>query len=125
MTDLPNGQGNPLPDFMKSDGEWIIENVAFLYHAVHSTQSTATFTVGAAREDGSYARGFDSLQLAGQFGIDVESLLEANRSGLLVYVGDKDVPPTRGGVSAVSHIFRIRDHRASLIVETYQQEGHG
>ncbi len=98
--------------------------LAYLYHTDHSKPPLATFAVGAARSDGRYATGFESSQLAAAFAVDVESLLEANQCGLLVYIGDKDIPPVHGGISAVSHIFRIGDHQACLVVETYQREGN-
>ena len=75
------GQGNPIPSFLKREGEWIIENVAFLYRADYSVASPeASLTVVAERQDGSYARGFDSSQLSGAFGIEVTALLAANQN---------------------------------------------
>jgi len=123
---MTRGQGNPIPSFLKREGEWIIENVAFLYRADYSVASPeASLTVVAERQDGSYAWGFDSSQLAGAFGIEVTALLAANQNNTLVYVGTKDVAPGHGGYSAVAHIFRIGDRYATLTVETHrhQQEG--
>jgi len=121
---MAHGQGKPLPEFMKLDGEWIIENVAFLYHSDYSGQArSATFAVGAEREDGSHALGFDSVQLAGAFDIEVSALIEANRNHTLVFVGDMDVVPTHGGTSAIAYIFRIGDRKATLTTEINQQEG--
>ena len=122
---MTQGQGKPLPEFMKLKGEWILENVAFLYHSDYSgTAPQATLTLAQERQDGSHALGFDCAQLAGEFGIDVATLLEANREQSLVFVGDMDVTPTHGGVSAVAYIFRIEDRRAVLTTETHtnQQE---
>jgi hypothetical protein len=123
---MTRGQGTPLPDFLKLDGEWIIENVAFLYHADHSGESpSATFPVGAEREDGSRALGFDSAQLAEAFGIELSALMEANRSHTLLFVGDMDVAPSHGGISAIAYIFQIGDRQIRLTTETYLQEGTG
>lgn len=120
---MAQGQGNPLPPNMKLDGEWIIENVAFLYYT-NEVASEATFTIGQAKEDGTFAIGFDAAQLAAEFGIDVSSLLQANQSEMLVFVGTKDTAPTHGGISATEYVFGIGERRAILISETYQQEGN-
>jgi hypothetical protein len=115
---MTHGQGKPLPALMKLSGEWIIENVVFLYHSDYSISSpSATFPVRAEREDGSYALGFDAAQLAGAFEIDVSALIDANRNHTLVFVGDIDVVPTHGGVSAVAYIFRIGDRQASVVTD--------
>ena len=119
-----NGQGKPLPDFMNTNGEWIIENVAFLYHADYSNRSpTTTMTMVAERVDGSHAMGFDSAQLAGAFDIEVEALMQANKNQALIFVGDTDVLPTRGGRKAVAYLFQIGERKASITVETDQKEG--
>jgi hypothetical protein len=109
---------------MKLEGAWLIKNVVFIYHENRlSAEPSATFTFRAQRDDGTYAMGFDSAQLAAVFGIEVDTLMEANRNGMLVFVGDRDAVPSHGGTSAVEYIFRIGGRHASLVTETYQQEG--
>jgi hypothetical protein len=121
---MVSGQGKSLPKFLKSDGEWIIENLIYLYHSDGPSQTpSATFTVGAEREDGSHALGFDSAQLAAAFGIDISELMEANRSHSLEFVGNMDVAPVHGGIRAVAYIFQIGDRRAILTTEINQPEG--
>ena len=121
---MTRGQGKPLPAFLKCEGEWIIENVAYLYRADYSTLAPkATLTAVAERQDSTYAFGFDSAQLAGAFGIEVSALMEANQNHTLVYVGTQDVRPAHGGSKAVAHHFRIGDSYAALTVENHQQEG--
>jgi hypothetical protein len=121
---MAQGQGKPLPPFTKCKGEWIIENAAYIYHADNSsTAPTATFTPGIQRQDGKYAPGFDSNQLAAAFGIDRAALMEANKNQTLIFVGDRDGIPLHGGIRAVDYIFRIGSQEAILTTETYQQEG--
>ena len=43
--------------------------------------------------------------------------------GSLSFVGDGDVAPSHGGISAVEYIFSIGGRRAGLTIEIYQQEG--
>ena len=117
------GQGKPLPSFMQLDGEWIIENHIFLYHSKSRVASTATFTIGAEKEDGSHAIGFDSVQLAATLGVDIPTLLEGNRNGTLIFLGDMDAAPSHGGISAKAYSFRLGEHQGFLTIEIDQQEG--
>jgi hypothetical protein len=118
---MAHGQGDPLPSFMAVEGEWIIEDVALLYHSGHL--SKASFTLAQERQDGSYAIGFDSAQLAASFGIEIDALVQANRNQTLVFVGTSDVAPIHGGASAVEYLFRIGETTAILTIESDQQEG--
>jgi hypothetical protein len=121
---MDDGQGEPLPSAIGVRGEWIIKNVAFIYHeGDDASEPSPTFTRRAEREDGSYAMGFVAAQLAAAFGIETPSLMQANRNGLLTFVGDRSVAPSHGGISAVEYIFRIGGTHASLTTEIYQQEG--
>ncbi|WP_315747572.1 MULTISPECIES: hypothetical protein [unclassified Bradyrhizobium] len=115
------GQGEALPEFMLLDGEWIIENHVFLHHS--GNDSGSDFTRGAEREDGSFAIGFDTSQLAAAFEISPDALIKANQTGSLIFVGTMEVPPTHGGSRAEGYVFRINDRDAILTIETYQQEG--
>jgi len=46
--EVTEGQGEPLPEFMKLEGEWIIKNVAFIYHENRlSAEPSATYRVCA------------------------------------------------------------------------------
>src|SRR5262249_54391823 len=118
---MSSGQGKPLPSFMQLDGEWIIENHLFLYHSNHS--SSASFTKGAERENGSWAVGFNSAQLAAALGVDVNTVIEANRNQTLIFLGTAKVAPSHGGSSASAYRFRIGDRQGSLTVEINQQQG--
>lgn len=117
------GQGEPLPEFMKLDGEWIVKGYIFLYHTKDRSFTPATFTMAAAREDGDFAVGFDSAQLAGAFGIEIDMLIEANQNHSLVFLGEHDGTPIHGGTVAKNYIFAIGDLRGYVTVETNQQEG--
>jgi hypothetical protein len=117
------GQGKPLPPFMKLDGEWIIESYLFLYHSKLVGAPQATFTMHAERHDGELCIGFDSTQLAGALGLDIASVMSANRDGSLIVLGVADRAPTHGGTSAKTYGFEIGGRKAYLTVETDQQEG--
>jgi hypothetical protein len=114
-----SGQGKPLPSFMQLNGEWIIENYLFLYHS----EPQASFTRAAEKEDGSWAVGFNSAQLASALGVDVATVVEANRNQTLIFLGTKNVAPSHGGISATAYNFRIGERQGFLTVEIYQQEG--
>jgi hypothetical protein len=115
------GQGKPLPEFMKISGEWVFENNVFIHHS--GNNSSADFTTGAEREDGSFAIGFDTSQLAAAFEIEDAELVKANQTGKLTLVGTIEVPPTHGGARAKQYIFRIGAKEASLVTEEYLNEG--
>jgi len=97
------GQGKPLPEFMQLAGEWIVENQVFLHHA--GTEAGPDFTRGAEREDGSFAVGFGASQLAAAFALQPADIMEANRTGTLIFAGTAEVPPGHGGSRAMGHFF--------------------
>jgi hypothetical protein len=120
------GQGTPLPEFLKCDGEWVLEGYVYLYYS-DTTQSQSglapRFTVGASRHDGARCIGFDVAQLAAELGVDSATVLAANHDHTLIYLGTASVPPTHGGTTATAHGFRIGDRKGFLTVERNDREG--
>jgi hypothetical protein len=125
MSDM-TGQGSPLPEFLKCEGEWIVEGYVYLY-SPDDTQlvsgSAPRFTMGAARHDGADCVGFDAAQLAAALKVDVATLRAANRARTLIFLGVADVPPKHGGVSAIVYGFQIGEQKASLTIERDQHQG--
>jgi hypothetical protein len=115
------GQGKRLPKFTQLDGEWIIENYLFLYYS--DQPSKATFTRVLETTDGNLAVGFDAAQLASELGVDVTTIIEANRNHTLMFTGTRSVAPSHGGLSATAYRFMIPGHWGTLTVEIDQQEG--
>ena len=120
------GQGEPLPEFLKCEGEWIVKGYLYLYvpdDAQLIGGSAPRFTAGAARHDGADCVGFDAAQLAAAFEIDVPTLRIANQNHTLICLGVADVPPKHGGVSAKAYGFQIGDRKQMLTVERDQSQG--
>jgi hypothetical protein len=116
------GQGKPLPEFLKLDGEWIVESHMFLYHSdSEDDPSAGTFTRQAERHDGQLCIGFNATQVAIALGVDLKTLLEANRNQTLVPLGVAQVQPKRGGISATSYGFKIGERQGALVVERYNE----
>jgi hypothetical protein len=124
--DLPHGQGKPLPDFLKLDGEWVIENLVFLYYSDPDQSATGAaprFTRGANRHDERPCIGFDVSQLAAAFDLPTDAVLAANRNGTLICRGTADTPPKHGGHSATTYAFRLDGKDAYLTVEMNDDKG--
>lgn len=77
----------------------------------------------AARKDGDACVGFDAVQIAAALGVDVATVVEANKDGTLICLGTAVVPPSHGGRTATEYGFRLGDRQGSLTVEIDQQEG--
>jgi hypothetical protein len=115
------GQGKPLPQFLKLDGEWIVEGFLFLYHSESENVSAGTFTRQAERHDGQPCIGFNSAQVAAALGIDVNTLMEANRNHTLIPLGTAAMPPEHGGASATAYGFQIGDKQGYVTIEKYNE----
>lgn len=121
---MMRGQGEPLPDFMQADGEWIVENHLFLYREANIEMNpTARFTVGSRRIDGTHAIGFDAVQLAAVLKVDVDAVVRANKEGSLIFLGTADVPPSHGGSSATGYGFKIGETEGYLTLEMNHPQG--
>ena len=123
---IANGQGKPLPDFLQASGEWVIEGRVFIYRddpAEAISGSAPRFSRQAHRTDGMPCVGFSAGQLAAELRVDVPALFEANQDGSLVFLGDMDVTPSRGGESAIAYLFRLGTREGSLTIEKHGFEG--
>ena len=118
---MMRGQGKRLPPFLKLDGEWIVEGFVFLYHSDSEDASTGTFTRQAERHDGQLCIGFNAAQVAAALGVDVKTLMEANRNQTLVALGAASVQPEHGGASAVAYAFKIGEKKGHVTVERYNE----
>ena len=82
------GQGKPLPEFMQLAGEWIVENQVFLHHA--GTEAGPDFTRGAKNvRTAELCRRIGASQLAAAFALQPADIMEANRTGTLIFAGDR------------------------------------
>jgi hypothetical protein len=120
------GQGKPLPDSLKCPGEWVIEDLVFLYYSDANQSEAGTaprFTRGAERDDGRPCIGFDVSQLAAAFDLSAAAILAANHDHTLICRGTAKTPPTHGGHSATTYAFQIGERHAYLTVETNDNEG--
>jgi hypothetical protein len=115
------GQGKPLPPFLKLDGEWIVESFMFFYHSDSEDASAGTFTRQAERHDGQLCIGFNAAQLAAALGVDVKTLMEANRNQTLVPLGIATAQPEHGGASATAYGFKIGEKQGYITVERYNE----
>jgi hypothetical protein len=119
------GQGTALPPDLGCEGQWIVEEVFFIYHPDDSQflgGAAPRFTV-AAVYNGRQCIGFDAAQVAAALGIETSTLLHANKTGALTFLGVADVPPTYGGTSAIAYGFQLGERRGSLTIEMDDRQG--
>jgi hypothetical protein len=114
------GQGKPLSPDCPYSGEWLIENVMFLYRP--TAQRTlggggAEMTAGFKTPDGEWCFGFNSMVMAWELRVGSEQIFEHNRNGTLILQNVAAVPPQRGGTAAKRYVFRIGDRMASFVIE--------
>jgi hypothetical protein len=112
-----DGQGEPLPESVQAEGQWVWRNRLFLYKPgdVQKTGS-ATMTMTLRRPDGSGARGIDAIRLAEQLGVSIAELFAHNVAGTLFVAAHRD-EPRYGGNAATTYRFRIGMMRAYRIFE--------
>jgi hypothetical protein len=120
------GQGKPLPADLGCNGEWIVEDFFFLYHGETRFGRTARFeiTVGA-RYNGNECLGFHAAQIALMFKVDEATIVAANKSGDLEFLGTAKVAPAYGGNTATAYGFRLGDRKDYLTVEMSERAGLG
>ena len=112
----PDGQGEPLPDFAKLDGEWIWLNHLFLYQSGSPLQLGAALTIRLERTDGGNAVGVDADRLAVQLGLSAAALRAHNRAGTLFVAGRRDDLPGGAG-SVATYRFRVGNAEATMAFE--------
>lgn len=109
---LLDGQGEPLPESMQVEGQWVWWNRLFLYRPRDGQEpGIVTITMTLRRPDGSVARGVDASPLAEQLEVSVDQLFEHNVAGTL-YVAAHRGGPRHAGNTAITYRFRIDAMRA-------------
>jgi hypothetical protein len=106
-------------------GEWVLENVLFLYQPVDPPASFSVFgfTAGFQIADGRVATGFDAGVIAARLDITIEDLFIANRSGMLGLAGVQGVPPEHEGFAAKLYAFMLGDSATAMQIEVLQPPG--
>jgi len=109
------GQGAPLPADLRCNGEWIVEEFFFLYHGENRFGGPSRFeiTIGA-RFNGNECIGFHAAQIALMFKVDEATIVAANKSGDLEFLGTAKVAPAYGGQTATAYGFRLGDKKDCL-----------
>jgi hypothetical protein len=92
-----------------------------LYHSDSEDVSAGTFTRQAERHDGQLCIGFNAAQVAATLGVDVKTLMEANRNQTLVPLGTASAQPEHGGASATVYGFKIGEKQGYLTLERYNE----
>jgi hypothetical protein len=115
-----SGQGKPLPLDCPYRGEWLLEDVMFLYHPDGQQTVGGGFpdmTAGFQRSDGGWCFGFNAMQLAWWLGIGSEEIFEANRNGTLILETVEEVVPMRGATRAKTYTFGVGDKVVGMTIE--------
>jgi hypothetical protein len=121
------GQGKPLPVDCPYEGEWILEDVLFLFERkVRQTsgQGSPTFPARFQRADGKWCFGLHADVLAMELRVEVEQLFEANRDKKLLLFGVKDFDPRHGGPVAKRCLFALEGTMCEVLVETMVPESN-
>ena len=115
------GQGKPLPEDCPLKGEWLSENLLFLYvpdDLDPADPEKPSFSRGFKLSDGRWCIGFNSELLARKFNISTSNLFAANRDGLLrlsaVFVN----------LNTKQYVFALGDGSCSIAVGEMQNCGH-
>jgi hypothetical protein len=112
------GQGKPLPSDCPYEGEWLVENVIFLYRPLEQHSSAPRAKRRRTRKfqlsDGQWCFGFDSMLLAQALGVGNEQIFNANRNGTLTLVS---VRRHHGATHAMSYAFRLGDRRTEVTIK--------
>jgi hypothetical protein len=102
------GQGNRLPRDCPYDGEWLLDEISFLYRSTPTLPAAdSQLTAGFRRADGEWCVGFDSSVLANGLNVTVDELFAANRARSLKLATVEDVAPARGGAAAKRYVFAL------------------
>jgi hypothetical protein len=115
-----NGQGKPLPPDCGYNGEWLLENVLFLYRP--SDQKTLgggppEITAAFQLPDGHWCIGFNAMQVASGLRIGSEEIFAANRNGTLIIDSIENTIPGHGATHAKRCIFRFGNRTIGLTIE--------
>ena len=96
--DLPLGQGKPLPPDFPYVGEWLIENIVFLYDdAPPRSGAGPRFSAICPNAKGGSCIGFFVAHLAAALGVSIAHVFDANRDGSLKFLGTEAAATIGGG----------------------------
>ena len=120
------GQGKPLPWECPFNGQWLIEDMFFLYspkpqQLVNSKPSRQTAEWKPVA--GGLRIGIDVDRIAEAFGLSTDQILEANKTKLLELIRAVKIHDGRHGGRTVRFEFAIRD-RLGLVLVGYHEGLH-
>lgn len=111
--EVMRGQGKPLPPDFRYKGQWLIEDLLFIYEPTNAQAVGGTAPRFTASD--SSALGFDAGQLASLFGATVAEIFAANTDGTFQLLKIEDaVTPT--GVPGKRYIFGLGERQRALIM---------
>ncbi len=112
------GQGKPLPPDCPFKGQWLLENVLFLYEpdaANGGGGNSPDLSRVFQRADGDWCIGFNSEVIANRLGMAAAHLFDANRSGDMT-ITIHDAPGCVGAGGARRYVFAIGEASAGLVL---------
>ena len=119
-----SGQGEPLPDDVPFQGEWLTRDALFLYRPSDISapvSGNVRFVAGFQAPDGEWCLGFDAALLARELGVGIDDLFSHNRAGSL-HLAFAPAAATQGG-NAMLYRFRVGETTTHQRVEVGIPEG--
>ncbi len=112
------GQGEPLPSDAPYSGQWLLENVLFLFQrdAVPTAgpEETAAFQLA----NGEVCQGIDAGKIGAGLGdLTAEEVLASNRTGALLLTAVHGMHKVDGVVRAKRYVFQIGSRETSIVME--------
>ena len=114
-----SGQGNPLPPDFPYKGQWLIEDLLFIYEPTDAQAlggEAPRFTASASN-----ALGFDASQIADVMGISIQEVFSANTDGSLTVKYGKALTPR--GTPGRRYLFNIGERQCALIMDRNDNAG--
>lgn len=115
-----SGRGKSLPPGYPYKGQWIIEDLLFIYEPTSLQSFLGPAPRFAAHALG--ALGFDASQIADEMGVTAREVFRANSAGSLIVRHGGDAL-ARSGVAGSLYVFSIGERRCALVVTLYDNWG--
>jgi hypothetical protein len=115
------GQGKSLPHDCPFRGQWLIEDVLFLYEP-HGPERR--FLRGFKPAEGEWSVGFDANVIAGRLGVDAGDLFSANESGALALILEEAPGCARMGETK-RYVFTLGEAETGVILQGNERIGQG